>query len=326
VSPRSAAAASEPHVAQAARDALARGNAADAVVAALLVAAAEHPAVLLGPAQILVGGGGAGLRAIDGRVRQPGSGVPRPRGLLPGEEVPPAARVGVPALPSALALALAAAGTQSLPRVARAAIDLALARSAPRAQVLDALSRRGPSAMAEESIAGELTAVAGRSAHGALSQPDLASVRPAIVSCDERNLEPEGVLCVPWRSEGRADASNTQVVAAADPRGLVAVACYETGAAGVEVPALGLRAPPFAAPVLRGEARVRPGAPRPAAAPIAIRLVRGVPDVGLGLATLPNAEASVLEVLAALKDTLAITAAFAAAPGGRPVAVVMPSA
>src|SRR5450432_3699908 len=104
---RRAAAGSESHVAQAARDALARGNAGDAVVAGVLMAAAESPGVLLGPVQLLAGGAGAGLIAIDGRVRQPGLDAPRPRGFVSGEPIPEAARVGVPALPAAVATALA---------------------------------------------------------------------------------------------------------------------------------------------------------------------------------------------------------------------------
>ena len=87
---RRAAAGSESHVAQAARDALARGNAVDAVVAGVLMAAAESPGVLLGPVQLLAGGAGAGLIAIDGRVRQPGMGAPRPRGFLATEPIPEA--------------------------------------------------------------------------------------------------------------------------------------------------------------------------------------------------------------------------------------------
>ena len=45
---KGAAGASVPCVARAARDALSRGNAVDAVVAGVLVAAAESPSVLLG--------------------------------------------------------------------------------------------------------------------------------------------------------------------------------------------------------------------------------------------------------------------------------------
>src|SRR5581483_10997081 len=87
-STQKAAAATDRYVAAAARDALAQGNAVDAVLTAVLVAAARSPAVFLGSLQVLVGGAGAGLLAIDGRVRQPGAGVPRPRGFVGDGAVP----------------------------------------------------------------------------------------------------------------------------------------------------------------------------------------------------------------------------------------------
>src|SRR5579862_1370370 len=86
-----AATASDPVVAEAAREALSRGNAVDAVVTGVLVAAARSASVLLGPLQALVGGAGAGLLAVDGRVRQPGTGAPRPRGFVEGTPIPDAA-------------------------------------------------------------------------------------------------------------------------------------------------------------------------------------------------------------------------------------------
>ena len=96
---RAVAMASEGSAADAATAALAKGNAVDAVVAGVFAAAATSPSVLLGPVQILLGGAGLGLRAVDGRVRQAGKGAPRPRGFTPEQGVAPAARVGVPTLP-----------------------------------------------------------------------------------------------------------------------------------------------------------------------------------------------------------------------------------
>ncbi|MGH7438109.1 MAG: hypothetical protein ACRENE_20695, partial [Polyangiaceae bacterium] len=49
-----AATASDPFVAEAAREALGRGNAVDAVVTGVLLAAARSASVLLGPLQALV--------------------------------------------------------------------------------------------------------------------------------------------------------------------------------------------------------------------------------------------------------------------------------
>jgi len=322
VAARCEAVASESHVAQAARDALSYGNAVDAVVAGVLVAVAESPSVLLGPVQMLVAGAGAGVRAVDGRVRQPGLGVPRPRGFLASEQVPPQARVGVPALPAALAWVLASLGSATPLRVTGAAIERARGRSPERARVLEAFARRGAAALVDDGVVGELTAVAGRSVSGLLTREDLASVRPNIQSRDDQALEPSGVFTVPWRGDVPHDASFTHVVAAADPRGLVAIACYDSPLDGLGVPALGLVAPAFAAPVMRGEARVRPGDPCSAAAPIALRAHHGIADLAFGLAEAHDAESALDAVVRALAQTLTVAAAIAEAPSGRPVAVI----
>jgi gamma-glutamyltranspeptidase len=322
VARRHAAAASEPHVAQAAREALSRGNAVDAVIAGALMAAAESPSVLLGPFQFLAGGAGAGLIAIDGRVRQPGVGAPRPRGFLADEPVPDAAHVGVPAMPSAMITALATLGAGSLLKVGGPALAWARSRSPERAFVLEAIARKGAPALAEDSIAGELTAVAGRVARGLLTTEDLAAARPFLSRCEERSLEPSGILEVPWTNEGATGASYTHVVAAADSRGMVAIACYEAPVDGVAVPALGLVAPRAAAPVLRGKPRVTPGEPRPSAAPIAIRARRGLVDLALGHAAAEDASASLEAVLQILDESPTVGEALKAARGGRPVAIV----
>jgi gamma-glutamyltranspeptidase/glutathione hydrolase len=260
------------------------------------------------------------LLAFDGRVRQPGLGVPRPRGVVSGHKVPAEARVGVPVLPATLATVLASAGTATLLQAAGPAIDAARSLSPERARILETVARRGAAALTDDATLVELLAVAGRASGGVLTREDLAAVRPAIVSCDERSLE-EGILHVPWRSAAAADASSTQVVAAADSRGLAAVACYEAPLEGLAVATLGLTAPLFAAPVMRGEARVRPGEPRPVAAPIALRARRGLVDLALGIAQTAEADAALDAVVRALPAPT-IAEAIAAAPSGRAVAVV----
>ena len=316
-----AAGASEPLVARTARDWLKRGNAVDAVVAGVLVAAAENPSVFLGPLQLLVAGPGAGLQAIDGRVRQPGLKVPRPRGFLAEEAIPASARVGVPALPAAVSLALASLGSTTSLRVASTAIERARARSAERALVIEGFARRGASALLADSVAGELISAAGRSARGLLTKEDLALVRPAVQSCDERELGPPGILRVPWRDGGQLDGSWTHVVAAADPRGLVAIACYEAPPSGLEVPALGLVAPAFASPVRRGQPRVRPAEACAAAAPIALRVRGGIADLALGVACAHDAEASLGEVVEGLGEVLGLSEVLGRAHVGRAVGV-----
>jgi gamma-glutamyltranspeptidase/glutathione hydrolase len=83
---RAEALATDELVQEAARAELVQSKSAVAAVAAgFFAAAGRHPGVLLAPLTLLVAGVGAGGRAFDGRLRQPGLGVKRPRGLLPGE-------------------------------------------------------------------------------------------------------------------------------------------------------------------------------------------------------------------------------------------------
>jgi len=317
-----AAGASEPHAAAAARDALVRGNAVDAVLTGVLVSAAQSPSVFLGPLQLLVGGAGAGLRAVDGRVLQPGRGIPRPRGFLAGELVPSAAFVAVPGLPAAVATCVASLGATAQQRVVGPAVEHARTLSVERAQVLEAFASRGAAALVDQAVSGELLAVAGRAAHGLLTLEDLGSVRPAIASSDDRSVESETVWRVPWRSASAVDGTTTHVVAAVDARGMAAVACYEVRGGGLDIPALGLRAPAFAAPVMRGERRVGPGTPRVAMAPIALRASRGVADFAVGLAASEDAEGALAGFLEDFAAAGAIASAIRATTSGRLVAVV----
>jgi gamma-glutamyltranspeptidase/glutathione hydrolase len=309
-----AAVASSAEVEVAAEELLRKGNAVDAVVAGVFAAAALAPGVLLGPVQILIGGGGVGLRALDGRVRQPGIGAPRPRGFREGEEVPDGARVGVPWLPATLSVAVATAGTATFAQVIAPA--LALAKGSPRHDVLAKIASRGPRAIEERPLSGELLALAGRPSGGLLTSDDLSSPRPEIhqasrhvvrgagkgskreqgsrarsgsattvvvrknaaADAEEANA-PRIVIALPWASDdggvpvppsGVSTIATSRAVAAVDRYGAFAVACWDEGVDGLTVGDLGLRAPFFAEPVMRGATRVRPGDARPAAAPVAL--------------------------------------------------------
>jgi len=295
---RAVATASEGAAAEAATALLAggKGNAVDAVVAGVLAAAATDRSVLLGPVQILFGGAGLGLRAVDGRTRQPGKGAPRPRGFTEDQLIAPASRVGVPALPAALAAALASSGQATL---AQAMAPAVAAANGERKRVLKLIAQRGPSAMLDESIAGELVASCGRIVGGLLTRDDLDAVMPAITPTTEVALRGPArrAAFVPW-SAGAA-SSRVQIVAAVDYRGLLAVACYERGEDGVTVDALDLLAPGTAAPVLRGQTRVKPGEPCPAAAPLSLVRTAGEGsfDVALGVASDSDGEPSLRAAL-----------------------------
>jgi gamma-glutamyltranspeptidase/glutathione hydrolase len=300
---KSAVSASEGHVADAATALLSKGNAVDAVVAGVFAAAAGAPGVLLGHVQLLLCGAGIGLRAVDGRVRQPGKGAPRPRGFTADQTVSLAARVGVPALPAALAAAQATAGSATLAQVMAPALALA---DGERRDVLRRIARRGAGAMSDDAIADELVAVCGRIAGGLLTREDLESVLPTIVSATDRAEAPDSpnarrVVGMPWAASVGVGNPRVHVVAACDYRGLLAIACYERHEDGVVIEALSLVAPLLASPVLRGEERVRPTSPIDAAAPIAVASVagEGLPDTAFGIACDAQGDAVLSEVLAA---------------------------
>jgi hypothetical protein len=327
VSARAIATASEAQVAEAASALLSRGNAVDAVVAGVFAAAAASPSVLLGPVQILLGGAGLGLRAIDGRTQQPGRGVARPRGFTPSDVVPGAARFAVPALPAALAAALATSGASTLAQVMAPAIAIA---SEARKAVLKRIAQRGPAALVDDPIASELVAAGGRLAGGVLTKEDLDALRPAVVACNLHALAAgRRASIAPWRVAGilgdgdgaPIDASRARVVAVADAKGLLAIACYEVHDDGVDVPELGLRAPFTAEPVLRGQTRVRPGEPRPAAAPIALAEHEGVLDVALAITGVTTAERALGDLLTRLSGE-ALEASHAPVGGGTVIGVV----
>jgi hypothetical protein len=222
--------------------------------------------------------------------------------------------VGVPALPAALATILASSGRGTLTRAVAPAVEAARSHSPERAAFLRSFGRRGAAAMTDEATAGELVAVAGRAAGGAVTADDLADLRPGVVPCDARALEPEGVLLVPWDCPDEGGAT-THVVAATDRGGMVAVACYQVASDGLPLPALGLLAPAVASPVMRGEARVRPGEPLPAPAPIALVAKRGLVELAVGIAATHECTRVLRAVLAGLGDTPLVGDAFASTPG-----------
>jgi len=290
--------ASDEAVADAGRAVLGRGNAVDAVVTGVFAAAGLHSSVLFGPVQILIGGAGAGLRAVDGRSLQPGLGNPRPRGFLSTDLIPDAARVGVPALPAALLAAVTTYGRLSVAAVIGPGLEHARAKSKLRAAVLSRIAQRGPAALAEARLSDELTAVAGRLAGGLLSVRDLDELRPSLGGA---TLQPLGagreLITVPWgaaavRAAGTPPVfgADTRVVVAADRNGLVAAACYEVTQVGLHFDAFDLVAPFSAAPVLRGQPRVKSGEPRPAAAPIALAQLAGVIDLAAGVGASADSE------------------------------------
>ena len=295
--PRWAVIATQTVAQEAAASMLPRGSAIDAVIAGVFAAAAVSKTVLLGPVQVLLGGAGMGVLAVDGRLRQPGLSVARPRGYVSEEEIPPSAYVAVPSLAAALAATRAIANSSTLNQVLGPALDLAKTASTERHALLKEIARRGPMALAEEPFASELVAAAGRLAGGLLTVADLGEMRPAIIECAIEKKGDRRVATVPWRDH-EVSPLHVEIIAAADGQGRVAIACYEAPEEGMPIPALDLAAPLAAAPVRRGETRVRPGEPRPAAAPMALLETAGMLEIALGFARSTTAEELLARVVA----------------------------
>lgn len=263
---RSLARSNDPACEAAAGEELAKGaSAVDAVLAGYFAAAGAYPAVLLGPVTLLVGGTGSGERAFDGRVRQPGKGAKRPRGTLPGEEPPMAARVGVPTSVPALAVALGYGGTATLARLVQSGVALARERGAERrAAVLARVGEVGALAFSEPELSRAMVRAFGAPNGGSLTPADFS--RPE--QLDAQATRSEARLIAPWAAEATAPFLRGTTVSAIDVNGLFVAAAFECQPEALYVDELELSAPLLAVPTLRGVARTAPGTPLPAPAPI----------------------------------------------------------
>lgn len=266
-----------------------RSNAVDVVVSGLFAYAAVDASLLLGPVQILIGGPGAGLQAVDGRVRQPGLGAPRPRGFVSTEAVPAAASVGVPCFSSAALAALAAYGTRTINQAVSPAVDVAKGHDPERAKALALVARHGPTAIGRDEIGGLLIERFGRMAGGLLTQEDLIATAPPVEAVPVYKADgnggarPEFALMPHAASheERIVGSSRLAMLLAVDVHGLFCAAAAEIHPDALLVEELGLAAPRLAEPVRRGEPRITPGTPRPSGAPIALVGHRSVWELAL---------------------------------------------
>lgn len=282
---RAAAIGTEPVAEAAAAEHLAGGGGAlDAVLAGFFAAAGNNPGVLLGPLSVVLAGIGQGARAFDGRVRQPGLGAKRPRGFLPEEDIPDAARVGAPAALAA-ALVAHAYGSASLRSVVRPGIAAADRAKAPlRSALLERVAQVGAGALLEASYRRGLLRVAAASEGGLMTPRDLDPPNDVDLEATETVVGDARYRLAPWAEdaplEGRDDGRGA-AVAAVDVHGTFAVALYRVAEGGQWVEELEMWAPLVATPVRRGVPRVTPGTRIPAPAPAAVRWESGQGPVEL---------------------------------------------
>jgi hypothetical protein len=259
------------------------GDAVGAVISGFFAAAGDSPGVLFGAVGLIVAQVGVGVRAFDGRQRQPGLGQRRARGLAPGEALPTAARVAVPGGIAALLVASRYGRSASLSKLVATGILLAKkAGCERRAEVLDTISRLGASALASPTLARPLIHLAGPSEGGALGLADLEFIpeldQPARVTAslrtpawaDER-LEAIHVSESDWQDQ----ALRQHGLCASDATGGLASLCYDNAIAGLRVDDLELVMPLNAVPVRRGMPRILPGRFIPAPTPLSIEIGEG---------------------------------------------------
>jgi len=267
---RALARSNDPICEAAAAEELARGGSAiDAVLAGYFAAAGSYPGVLLGPVTLLLGGTGTGDRAFDGRVRQPGKNAKRPRGTLPGEEPPLAARVGVPSSVPALAVAVGYGSHASLNRLVQPGVALARERGAERrAGILSRVGAVGALAFSEPELSRALVRAFGAPNGGLVTPADFARPEGLDVPATRDETGPEPRLVAPWATHPTSAFVRGATVSAVDVNGMFVAAAFECQPEALYVDELELSAPLLASPTLRGVPRVAPGSPLPAAAPL----------------------------------------------------------
>jgi hypothetical protein len=293
---RAAVVSNDPRGQSAAEELLREGQSAlAAALSGFLAVAGEVEGTLLAPLVVLVGGVGRGVRLFDGRLRQPGLGVRRPRGFLADVSIPQAARMPVPTSLSALSVALAFERSISLSRLVKPAVRRAKAAGfTARARVLERFGEVGPAVLSEPMVAHALQRVVGPSEGGLLTEVDLRQspvidVTPQALALDGGTWFYSFPAPVGLEREGafRRAASVLGppcVVLAADPNGAFAAVVYFAPAEVLSFEALELGVPPLAVPVERGVPRVPAGAVLPAPSPVALfasaekRIVRCVGD------------------------------------------------
>ncbi|MFO0571054.1 MAG: hypothetical protein U0263_35805 [Polyangiaceae bacterium] len=273
---RSQAVSNNPVAVEAAREQLAAGGSAvSAVLAGFFAAAGAHAGVLLGPVSVLVGGVGIGARAFDGRLRQPGLGVKRPRGATSDDPIPDAARVAVPTAVSAVAVALAYDGGKSLTQLLKPGIQRAVRGGAEhRAGVLRLVRGAGAAAFNDTGFVRALLRVAGPSQGGQLSPADFSDVPRVDADAFERSLDGRKLFEAPWAREieppEATDWGTGAAICAVDVRRVFAALSFRRLAHGFALDELDLEAPLAAVPVRRGVTRVQPGARLAVPAPLAL--------------------------------------------------------
>lgn len=237
------------------------GSALKAALTGFFLAAAEDPRVLWSPLVLLMGGMGTGVRVFDGRARQPGSGVKRPRGFLPGEDVPLAARAAVPAGITALAVACAYDSGTSLLSCVRPGVQAAkkLGMSG-RATLLDLIASHGAGVLLSSRVKRAWLGQLGPAQGGLMGHEDL--IPPTEV--DQAAARLESCWVPPFEALQGTEMGRTHdehLIVSADSQGQMIALAFRPLENHLLLEPFEVAVPLLAQPVLRGVSRLSPGTP-----------------------------------------------------------------
>lgn len=256
-------AASDDVALRAAEDAVASGHSPlGVVVSSYLALAGHHPGILWSPLSVLVHGLGVS-RAFDGRLRQPGVGVKRPRGFTPTEQVPPAAAIAVAQVVPALFVALSYDDERRYSELFKAGLSAAKRVGATRrGALLNRIKELGARAFMDPSLHRPLLHAGSSSEGGLLGVKDFEPPVSIDVPTVQEVVDGQATISFPWAPVSES-TGEPGYIAALDRRGVGVLLRYERAVAGEMVDDLELLLPHAAVPVRRGITRVKPGQPLP---------------------------------------------------------------
>lgn len=235
------------------------------VVSSYLALAGHHPGVLWGPLAVLMHGLGVS-RVFDGRLRQPGVGVKRPRGYTDHDAIPGAALIPAAQVVPALFVALSYDDERRYAELFKAGLAAAKHEGASRrGALLRRIKELGARAFMDPSLHRPLLHAGSSSEGGLLGAKDFEPPVSIDLPTRQEPLE-DGVSKVlfPWESATvAAPGVEPGYIAALDRRGVGVLLRYERAVQGEAVDEWELLLPRAASPVLRGVSRVRPGQPLP---------------------------------------------------------------
>lgn len=255
-------AASDDVALEAAEEAVASGHTPlGVVVSSYLALAGHYPGILWGPLGVLVHGLGVS-RCFDGRLRQPGVGVKRPRGYTSDDAIPGAALIPAAQVVPALFVALSYDDERRYSELFKAGLAAAKRSGASRrGALLTRIKELGARAFMDPTLHRPLLHAGSAAEGGLLGVKDFEP--PVSIDLPTQQAVEQGGdarVTFPWEATAEpAPGLEPGYIAALDRRGVGVLLRYERAVEGERVDEWELLLPRAASPVLRGVTRTRPG-------------------------------------------------------------------